>query len=133
MLLQVGESASSKSAMNTSAPELNALIIILRSTGPVISTWRFCRSLGVEATFQSPLRTLAVSGRNSNDAPEESLRYRSARFCNSSCRRDSNARCNSSTKASAGLEKTTSDPCAVTSIMSDLRNGVQANHGAVRR
>ena len=38
--VQVGESASSKSAMNTSAPEFSALIIIFRSTGPVISTWR---------------------------------------------------------------------------------------------
>ena len=108
--------------MKTSAPELNALIIILRSTGPVISTWRFCRSSGVEATFHSPLRTFAVSGRNSNEAPADSLRYRSARFCSSSCRRDSKARCSSSTKASAGLEKTTSDAFAVTSIMSDLQN-----------
>ena len=31
---QVGEHASSKSAMKTFAPELSALIIILRSTGP---------------------------------------------------------------------------------------------------
>ncbi len=73
-LLQVGESESSKSGMNTSAPELSALIIILRSTGPVISTWRFCRSAGVEATFQLPARTSAVSGRNSNFAPPTSLR-----------------------------------------------------------
>ena len=34
----VGAFASSKSAMKTRAPELSALIIILRSTGPVIST-----------------------------------------------------------------------------------------------
>ena len=33
----VGELASSKSAMKQRAPELSALIIILRSTGPVIS------------------------------------------------------------------------------------------------
>ena len=37
---QVGEFASSKSAMKTFAPELSALMIILRSTGPVISTRR---------------------------------------------------------------------------------------------
>ncbi len=42
----VGEVASSKSAMNTCAPELSALMIILRSTGPVISTRRSCRSAG---------------------------------------------------------------------------------------
>jgi len=37
---------SSKSAMNTLAPELSALMIILRSTGPVISTRRSRMSLG---------------------------------------------------------------------------------------
>jgi hypothetical protein len=37
---------SSKSAMNTLAPEFSALMIILRSTGPVISTRRSCRSAG---------------------------------------------------------------------------------------
>ncbi len=73
-LLQVGESESSKSDMKTSAPELSALIIILRSTGPVISTWRFCRSAGVGATFHFPARTCAVSGRNSNCAPAASER-----------------------------------------------------------
>ena len=36
----VGEFASSKSAMKTRAPELSALIIIFRSTGPVISQRR---------------------------------------------------------------------------------------------
>src|SRR5437764_694256 len=36
MLCQVGALASSKSAMNPSAPEFSALIIILRSVGPVI-------------------------------------------------------------------------------------------------
>ena len=42
--------------MNTFAPELSALMIILRSTGPVISTRRSCRSGGAGATFQSPSR-----------------------------------------------------------------------------
>ena len=42
----MGELASSKSAMNTLAPELSALMTILRSTGPVISTRRSCRSAG---------------------------------------------------------------------------------------
>ena len=72
--LQVGESESSKSAMNTSAPEFSALIIIFRSTGPVISTWRFSKSAGVGATFQSPARTSAVSRRKSKDAPATSFR-----------------------------------------------------------
>ena len=39
---QVGEFASSKSAMKTCAPELSALITIFRSVGPVISTRRSC-------------------------------------------------------------------------------------------
>ena len=46
----VGEVASSKSAMNTFAPELSALMTILRSTGPVISVRRSCKSAGIEAT-----------------------------------------------------------------------------------
>ena len=45
-LLQVGVFESSKSAMNTLAPEFNALMIILRSTGPVISTRRSSKSAG---------------------------------------------------------------------------------------
>ena len=60
-LSQVGELASSKSAMKTWAPELRALIIILRSTGPVISTRRSTQGLGCLGTVQSPVRTSAVS------------------------------------------------------------------------
>ena len=72
-LSQVGESASSKSAMKTRAPELSALIIILRSTGPVISTRRSSRSAGGGATCQSPSRTPRVSGRKSGSAPRVEL------------------------------------------------------------
>ena len=53
---QVGEFASSKSAMKTFAPELSALITIFRSVGPVISTRRSWRSGGASATCQSPSR-----------------------------------------------------------------------------
>ena len=49
--------ASSKSAMKTLAPELSALMIIFRSTGPVISTRRSRRSAGIGGPFQSPART----------------------------------------------------------------------------
>ena len=52
---QVGEFASSKSAMKTLAPELSALITIFRSTGPVISTRRSAISSGNGAIRQSPL------------------------------------------------------------------------------
>ena len=57
MLRHVGEFASSKSAMKHRAPELSALMTILRSTGPVISTRRSCRSAGTGATRQSLSRT----------------------------------------------------------------------------
>jgi hypothetical protein len=63
MLSQVGEFESSKSAMNALAPELSALMIILRSVGPVISTLRSCRSAGTGATCQSPSRTSLVWAR----------------------------------------------------------------------
>ncbi len=39
-VVQVGESESLESAMNAFAPEFNAVFIILRSRGPVISTRR---------------------------------------------------------------------------------------------
>ena len=41
-LVQSGEFESSKSVMYESAPELKALMTILASTGPVISTRRHC-------------------------------------------------------------------------------------------
>ena len=43
--------------MNTLAPELSALIIILGSAGPVISTRRSSRSAGAGATVHSASRT----------------------------------------------------------------------------
>ena len=60
MFAQVGEFASSKSAMNIFAPELSALITILRSVGPVISTRRSRRS-AESARMSSRLRGLSLS------------------------------------------------------------------------
>ena len=54
---QVGAFESSKSAMNTLAPELRALMTILRSTGPVISTRRSNRSAGRGATCRQRMCT----------------------------------------------------------------------------
>ena len=73
-LAHVGEFASSKSAMKTFAPELSALIIIFRSTGPVISTRRSCRSAGAGATVNS-------SGARTNDgrSPRRASRAASSR------------------------------------------------------
>src|SRR5258708_9395164 len=49
MFSQVGVFASSKSAMYVDAPELSALMTILRSVGPVISTLRTSRSAGTRS------------------------------------------------------------------------------------
>ena len=69
MLSQVGEFASSKSAMKIFAPELSALITILRSVGPVISTRRSRKSAGIGAHVQSPSRMCFVSGKKSSASP----------------------------------------------------------------
>lgn len=58
-LCHVGLLESSKSAMKTSAGLFNALIIIFRCTGPVISTWRHCKSAGTGATCQLLSRVMA--------------------------------------------------------------------------
>ena len=110
MLSQVGESASSKSAMNASAPEFSAPIIILRSTGPVISAQRCCRSSGVGATCQELKRISSVSERKSGSAPLSNSTWRSIRRANSSCRRALKARCNPATNASASSVKISSKP-----------------------
>src|ERR1035438_3585373 len=90
-LLQVGELESSKSAMKTLAPELSALMIILRSTGPVISTRRSSRSAGIGATCQSLWRMCAVDGRNSGMAPASIPCWRTRLAASSWRRRGSNA------------------------------------------
>ena len=64
-LFQVGEFASSKSAMKTFAPEFKALITIFRSVGPVISTRRSSRSEGMGATRHSRSRISRVPSRKS--------------------------------------------------------------------
>ena len=66
---QVGDVASSKSAMYAFTGAFSALMTVLRSTGPVISTRRSTRSAGAGATRHSPARTAAVSVRNAGFAP----------------------------------------------------------------
>ena len=55
-LAQVGHNESSKSAMKTLAPEFSALMTILRSGGPVISTRRSRGPAGSRATRHSAAR-----------------------------------------------------------------------------
>src|SRR6266508_3098282 len=64
--------------MNTCAPEFRALIIILRSTEPVISTRRSSRSGGGATTVYSDSRTDAVSARKRGRSPLRSSRTASS-------------------------------------------------------
>src|SRR5712664_3179991 len=96
--------------MKTLAPELKALIIILRSTGPVISTLRSCRSAGVLVTFQLPERMFSVSGRKRNSCPPSSSFCRCSRRFKSSSRLELNWRCRLPTKSRASLERIFSNP-----------------------
>src|SRR4051794_19989872 len=106
MLPHVGELESSKSVMKPVAPELRALITILRSVGPVISTQRLWRSGGAGATCQSPSRTSRVSARKSSVPPWSSSRCRSRRRCRRSRRRPAKRRCSSATNSSASSAST---------------------------
>ncbi len=65
--------------MNTRAPELSALISILGSAGPVISTRRSSKSAGAGATVQADSRTSRVATRKSGRTPASSSRWRSWR------------------------------------------------------
>src|SRR5690349_10150129 len=111
-LLQGGLKASSKSAMNTRAPELSALIIILRSTGPVISTRRSCRSAGAGATVK-------FSGAATNDGR---VPLRSSRTASSRRRSGSSSRWRRSTNASASLVMTSPPVGSVIAAVDDLRD-----------
>jgi hypothetical protein len=79
----VGDGESSTSATNTCAPEFSALMIIFRSTGPVISTRRSCRSGGGSDTRQSASRTGRVFGRIVGRAPASNSHRRSRRASSS--------------------------------------------------
>src|SRR5215203_4689644 len=68
-----GEFESSKSVMYESAPELKALMTILASTGPVISTRRQCSAGGTGAIFQSPARIDEVERGRREDGLEAGL------------------------------------------------------------
>jgi len=71
LLFQVGEFESSKSAIKTLAPEFSALMIILRSTGPVISTRRSRKSV-----VSAPLSNRFVGFQPSPAESPEACRYR---------------------------------------------------------
>ena len=81
--------------------QANALITILRSVGPVISTRRSCRSRGTGPTLQSASRMAFVSGRKSGSLPASNSACRRARAAINSRRCISNLRESLATKASA--------------------------------
>ena len=64
--------------MKTRAPEFRALIIILRSTGPGDLDATVLEVCGGAATYQSPARTAAVSGRKSGNSPASRRAWRAA-------------------------------------------------------
>src|SRR6266404_1212632 len=109
-LAQLGVEASSKSAMKTFAPQLSALTIILRSTGPVISTRRSSRSAGSFATVHSVSRIACVSGGKSGFQPPSSLACTSTRFASRRLRSPANLRSRLTTKAIASLVRMVSKP-----------------------
>ena len=106
---QVGAEASSKSASQIRAPELRALIVILRSVGPVISTRRSSSAAGAGATRQSPSRMCAVSGRKSSVAVRAISARRAPLRSSSSARRGANRRCSSARNVSASGVSTSSE------------------------
>jgi hypothetical protein len=108
MFSHVGEFASSKSDMNTFAPQLSALITIFRSVGPVISTRRSVRSTGAGGTRQSPSRTLTVSSRKSGNSPSRSRRARAARAASTSSRPFPSSRCSRCRNSTASGVRTSS-------------------------
>src|SRR6266545_3445265 len=87
--------------MKQRAPELSALIIIFRSTGPVISTRRSCKSGGAGSTRQSASRSSRVSGRKSGSSPAEIRSCLSTRAKSSCSRRGLKRRWRSATNSSA--------------------------------
>ena len=107
---QVGEAASSKSAMKQDAPQLSALMIILRSTGPVISTRRSSRSAGVPATVQSPSRIALVSGRKAGSSPASIRAWKAARASSRRRRSSPKRRSSMATKAQASSVRISSTP-----------------------
>src|SRR5260221_7044699 len=109
MFSQVGVFGTSKSALQTDAPQLSALMTIFLSVGPVISTFRTSRAAGAGATRQVPSRTAFVSGRNPSSAPRLSSSCRVARAASSSRRVGSNVRARSATNTSASGERISSD------------------------
>jgi hypothetical protein len=101
MFCQVGELASSKSAIKARAPELSALITILRLVGPVISTRRSWSASGTGATAKS-----SGAATNSSVPPASSSAWRCSRASSRARRVSSSSSCSRPTSSSASLVST---------------------------
>ena len=99
--VHVGELASSKSAMKPRAPEFSALMTILRSVGPVISTRRSASAGGAGATRQSPSRVGRLGQEVERAARRRARPGARSRAASSSRRRSSNPHGASATKRAA--------------------------------
>ncbi|GAP59084.1 hypothetical protein AHiyo1_22980 [Arthrobacter sp. Hiyo1] len=95
------------SASHTLAPEFSALMVIFRSTGPVISTRRSSKPGAGGATRQfGSFRMPAVSGRNRGSCPLAIWPRRACLACISSWRRSAVARCRAATNSRASGVRT---------------------------
>ena len=92
--------------MNVDAPELSALIIIFRSTGPVISTTRSVSRAGGGATRHSPARMSAVSASSDGRWPASRACWRWRRASSSRSLVGLKATCSRATNASASRVST---------------------------
>ncbi len=109
MFSQVGEVASSKSAIHTWAPELRALTAIRRSGGPVISTRRSVRPGAGRATCQSgSVRIDLVAREKSSGVPPRSRAERRRRSVSRSKRRAAKAASSRAMKSRASGVRTSS-------------------------
>src|SRR3954463_1963640 len=108
MLFQLGVLASSKSAMKTLAPELSALMSILRSVGPVISTRRSVRSASSATRHEVSSRISLVSSRKSSLPVSAACWRRCWRRAGSASPVLPNLRCRSVTNAIASGVSTSS-------------------------
>ena len=92
--------------MKVEAPELRALIIIFRSTGPVISIRGSASAGGDGATCQVPARMSAVSSSRVGRWPASRAACRPTRASSKRSRVGLKARCNVATNATASAVST---------------------------
>src|SRR5436190_10478272 len=99
---------------------------ILRSVGPVISTFRVRRSAGTRATVHSAARSGCESGRKSSVPPSRSSRHRSCRVSSRPMRVGSTSRCRRMRKSCASFVSSSSARAAVSRASFGMRTSTDA-------